>query len=209
VDAALVLGSIVAVHVLAIVSPGPNLLIVARTALSGPRGSGIAVSLGIAAGAAVWSSSVLLGLNVVFTHFAWLYGVLKLLGGIYLAYIGIRLWITAKRPLLDTGAHRAAAYDAWSAFGLGLITNLTNPKAAIFYGSVFAAFLAPEAPPWIKAAAVGVIAVNSACWHVVLACLFSAVRAQRVYDRAKVWIDRAAGGALTLLGLGLVLRSHE
>ena len=86
------LGGIVAVHLPAIVSPGPNFLIVTQAAISQSRGAGVAAELGIAAGAAPRSGSEALGLGVVFSHFPWLYGGLKLLGGIYLVYLGARLW---------------------------------------------------------------------------------------------------------------------
>jgi len=88
---------------------------------------------------------------------------------------------------------------------LGLFTNLTNPKAVIFYGGIFAAFLTPDLPTWVRLAAIGVIVINSTGWHVAMACLFSTGRARQVYDRLKPWIDRLAGSALAFLGLRLVL----
>ncbi|MGH8700836.1 MAG: LysE family transporter [Burkholderiales bacterium] len=203
-----VLGSILAVHVLAIISPGPNVLIVTQTAISRTRRAGVFTALGIATGAAVWSSAALLGLNVLFAHFGWLYTGVKLLGGMYLLYLGIKLWRTADQPLGSSVRHGATARTDGQAFRLGLLTNLTNPKAAIFYGSVFAALLTPDLPAWVNVAAVGVIVVNSVAWHVALACLFSTRRAQQVYGRIKRWIDRFAGTVLALLGVRLILQSR-
>lgn len=202
-DAAQALGGIFLVHVAAIASPGPNFLIVTQTAMSRTRRAGVAAALGIAAGAAVWSGSVVLGLSALFGQFPWLHGALRVLGGGYLVYLGIRLWRAAAQPL--PGAACAAGATDWRAFRRGLLTNLTNPKAALFYGSVFAAFLAPGLPAWVGLAAVALILANSALWHVALACLFSTGRAQRAYGRLKRWIDRLAGAALGALGLGLLL----
>jgi RhtB (resistance to homoserine/threonine) family protein len=204
-DPALVLGGIFAVHVAAIASPGPNVLIVTQTAMSRTRRAGVAAALGIAAGAAVWSGSVVLGLSALLARFAWLHGALRLLGGLYLVYLGIRLWRAAAEPLAAGGGPGAASATDWPAFRRGLLTNLTNPKAALFYGGVFAAFLAPDLPAWVPPAAVALIFVNSAAWHGALAWLFSTPRAQRAYARLKRWIDRGSGAALGALGLAFLL----
>jgi threonine efflux protein len=76
-----VLGSIFAVHVLAMISPGPNVLVVTQTAISHTRRIGGVTALGVAAGSTIWSSAALFSLGVVFAQFAWLYGGIKLLGG--------------------------------------------------------------------------------------------------------------------------------
>lgn len=207
-DYASVLGGILAVHALAIISPGPNFLVVTQTAISQTRRAGIAAALGIATGAAVWSSSVVLGLSVVFAYFAWLHYAIRLLGGMYLVYLGVRLWSATSQPLNPSENDGTTLRTNWAAFQLGLITNLTNPKAVVFYGSIFAAFLDPDLPTWVKVAAVGIIFVNSTGWHVAFACLFSTPRAQQVYARFKRWIDRAAGTALALLGLRLILQGR-
>src|SRR5262245_33378704 len=130
-----VLGSVVAVHVLAMVSPGPNVLIVTQTAMSQARRAGVCVALGIAAGAGLLSSAALAGLSVVLTRFASLHTALKLAGGIYLIYLGIRLWRAARSPVAFSPSPTGLAATEWRAFRLGLATNLTNPKALLFYGS--------------------------------------------------------------------------
>ena len=206
---AVVLGSIFAVHLLAMISPGPNVLVVTQTALGHTRRAGIVTALGVATGSAMWSSAALFSLSVVFAQFTWLYGGLKLLGGMYLLYLGIKLWRTADRhPLVPSSSTRATVHTDWQAFRLGLLTNLTNPKAVIFFGSIFAALLTPGLPMWVKLAAIGIVVVDAAGWHVALACFFSTRRAQHVYLRLKRWVDRVAGAALAFLGLRLMLPSR-
>ncbi len=202
---AVVLGSVFVVHVLAILSPGPNVLVVSQTAASRSRRAGVFVALGVATGAAIWSGAALLGLAVLFERVAWLYGAIAALGGLYLIYIASRLWRGADRPLLLAGDTRERASTDWQAYRLGLLTNLTNPKALVFYGGIFAALLAPDLPTAVRIAAFAVIVVNSTLWHVALACLFSAERTQRFYAKVKGWIDRIAATALALLGLRLML----
>jgi threonine efflux protein len=204
-----VLGSVFAVHVLAMMSPGPNVLVVTQTAASGTRRAGVWAALGIAAGAALMSSAALAGLSVVLTQFAWLHAALRLVGGAYLIYLGAKLWRRAGAPAaFSATTSSGVARSEWRAFRLGLATNVTNPKALLFYGSVFAALFAPDAPPWLRLAAVGIIVVNSTGFHVALAWLFSTPRAQAGYQRIKPWVDRLAGTGLALLGLRLMLPSR-
>ncbi len=199
-----VLSSIFALHVLAMISPGPNVLVVAQTAISRTRRAGIFISLGIATGAAVWSSAALLGLNLLFTQFPWFYSGLKVMGGIYLLYIGAKMWRAADHPLIPSRGLCLSAQTDWQAFRLGLLTNLTNPKAAIFYGSIFAALLKPDFPVWVKLTAIGIIVFNAVWWHISLAYLFSTQYTRQVYQRIKRWIDRIAGTALAFFGLLLI-----
>jgi len=200
-----VLASIFTVHILGLMSPGPNFLMVTQTAISCTRRAGIATALGIATGAAVWSSAALFGLNVVFMQFAWLYYGLKLLGGVYLLSLGLRLWNTADQPLVATSLTPVMARTDWQAFRVGLLTNLTNPASAIFFGSIFAALLTPNLPLCVKIAAIGIIVIDAASWHTAVACIFSTRHAQQLYQRCKRWSDRLAGSALAFLGMRLLL----
>ena len=108
-DYAIVLGSIFTVHVLAMISPGPNVLIIIQTALSHTRRAGIVAALGIAVGSTIWSSVALLSLSAAFAQFAWLYGGLKPLGGTYLLYLGSKLWRTALSLTRLVGMSRSPA----------------------------------------------------------------------------------------------------
>jgi RhtB (resistance to homoserine/threonine) family protein len=202
------LGSVVAAHILAMASPGPNVLIVTQTAASQTRRTGVCVALGIATGAGLLSSAALLGLSALLTEFAWLQATLRLAAGTYLLYLGFRLWRGASLPAAFARPTDTVGRTDWRAYQVGLITNLTNPKALVFYGSVFAALLAPDVPLWVKAAAVGLITVNSTVFHVALASLFSTERAQAGYRRIKPWVDRIAGAGLAAFGLHLVLPSR-
>lgn len=200
---AVVLGSVFVVHVLAMLSPGPNVLVVTQTAASRSRRAGVLVALGVAGGAALWSGAALLGLGWLFARVAWLYSLLKLAGGAYLLYVAWRMWRGATRPLVLPPAERAVAQTDGQAFRLGLWTNLTNPKALVFYGSIFAALLPLGTPVWVSVAAFAIIVANSTLWHVALAWFFSTEGTQRFYQRVKAWIDRVAAVALAWLGLRL------
>ncbi|MEV6623287.1 LysE family transporter [Amycolatopsis sp. NPDC051106] len=86
-------------------------------------------------------------------------------------------------------------------FRRGVVSNVTNPKAAAFFGSVLTAALPPTEPAAVKAAAVALILATSAAWHLSVALLFSAPATRRWYAHAKPALDRVVGSILVVLGL--------
>lgn len=202
-----VLAGVVGVHLLAMMSPGPNVLMVTQTAIASTRRAGVLAALGIAAGAAVWSTAAVLGLQALFAQAPWVSQGLRVVGGLYLLYLGVRFWRRAGRGFMADPEAAGGRLSDWQAFRRGVLINLTNPKALIFYGSIFAALLSPGLPGWVKATAIGLIVVNSIGWHIALALLFSTPRAQQAYQRLKRKIDLTAGAAFGLLGIHLLASS--
>ena len=209
-ETALMLAGVGAVHALAMLSPGPNVLVVTQTALADSRRAGVWTALGVATGTALWASAALFGLGLLFAQWAWLTVAVELAGGVYLVYLGVRVWRGADRDPFSAAAAAAPVridrpkQSDVRAFRVGLLTNLTNPKALMFFGSIFAALLPTALPLPIKLAAIVIVAVNSLVWHVALACFFSARGTQSVYVRIKPWLDRAAAVLLVCLGLRLL-----
>lgn len=187
-------------HLAATASPGPNVLLVLHQALSQRRRTAVAAALGVACGAAVWSVAALWSLGLVAQRFPQLGTVLRWAGAGYLLLLGWRLWRSAAS---DTGSAAAAPLSPAQGFARGLLTNLGNPKALLFYGGVFAGLVGPRTPSWVQAAAVTIVVVNSALWHISLACFFATPRAQRAYRHAKPAIDRSASVLFIALGLWL------
>ncbi len=143
----IVLGSITVVHLVATASPGPKFLIVTRTSAGLSRRAGVLTALGVATASALWSGAAVLGLSFVFERFVWLYGVLKLLGGAYLIYLGVKAWLgVVDTPDISAERYGIQAAEGWCYFCMGALTNLTNPKAAVFFGSIFTALLPPRRP---------------------------------------------------------------
>lgn len=203
-----VLGSVMAIHLAAVISPGPNFLIVTQLSIRDSRYSGLFSAWGVVLASVIWSSAALVGVSVLFETATWLYVALKLLGGAYLVYLGVQGWRNSNKPVISNVEELARPPSKWRAFRMGFITNLTNPKAVIFFGSIFAALLAPSLPAWVRGAAVGIVFFNALCWYMLVAVVFSTRKVQHVYAQAKRHIDRAVGGFLALLGLRLMLSSR-
>ncbi len=188
------------------ISPGPSFVMVARTAVASTRGNGLAAALGMGAGGIVFATAALLGLQVLLASVPWLYLAFKVAGGGYLAYLGYRIWQGANAPLtLPASAGPDSQPSLKRAFILGLGTQLSNPKTAIFYGSIFASLLPHDIPAALFVALPVVVFCIEAGWYSIVALLLSSASPRDAYLRYKSWIDRVAGGVMALLGLRLVI----
>ena len=192
------------------VSPGPSFVMVARTAASSNRVNGISAAVGMGLGGFIFALLSLIGLVDLLVAVPTLYLVLKIAGGLYLAYLGIRIWNGANDSLsVSENTWPARGNNVLRYFGLGLATQLSNPKTAIVYASVFAAFL-PKLPSMeFKASVVVIVFMIEAIWYSVVAVMLSGETSRKKYLHFKSLIDRVAGGIMLALGLKLVVSSSK
>ncbi len=190
-------------HVAAMMSPGANVLLVSQLAASDRARSAVFAALGVTAGAAIWATCAVLGINAVFVAFPGLRLALQIAGGVYLLYVASRLW-RSSGPALDG---RTASIPRLVSFRLGFLTNITNPKSALFFGSVFATSFPAAPSPILQASAVAMVVLNALCWHTLLAYLFSRERVRAAYSRTRGIANRIASVAVGALGLGLLVAS--
>ena len=184
------------------ISPGPAVLMSARTGLTEGFRTGAMLAAGIAMGAVFWAAMALFGLGVVFAAAPYLFTTLKLAGGAFLLWIGLQLWAGAGQPFV-TQDSRPVPRSPASALRLGLFTQLANPKPAILMTAVFLGTVPPGTPYWQYLALFAVIFCFETSWNVVVVRIFSLDRSRDAYIRLKPLIDRIFGGLLALLGLKL------
>jgi threonine/homoserine/homoserine lactone efflux protein len=159
-------------------------------------------------GGVFFSGVALVGLYSLLAAVSWLYVSLKVAGGLYLIYIAYRIWRGAKQPL-SVGDMERGSGNVRKSFWIGLSTQLSNPKTAVFYGSIFAALLPQHPPTWSYFVLPPAIFTIEAGWYTVVALGFSTSKPRALYLRAKAWIDRIAAGAIAALGLRLIVTAHR
>ncbi|MBL4928589.1 LysE family translocator [Fuscibacter oryzae] len=184
------------------VSPGPAVLVAARTGLNEGFRVGFFLAMGIGAGAVFWAASAMFGLAILFKMAPSLLIAFKLIGGGYLLYLGFKLWRDAAQPFVSEDASPTPR-SAISAFRRGVTTQLSNPKAVAFFSVVLLGAMPPHTPLWQRLALLAVIFVNETVWNTLVARIFSLDRTRAAYISLKSIIDRCFGGALALLGLKL------
>jgi threonine/homoserine/homoserine lactone efflux protein len=186
------------------ISPGPSFVMVARTAVSSSRIDGLGAALGMGVGGLLFAIAALLGLHGLLLAVPSLYVFLKVAGGLYLLYLGARIWLTARQPLALTKLINVTGTTAWKSFLVALTTQVSNPKAAIVYASVFAAFLPPAPSFAFNVAVVVVVFMIETGWYTIVALALSSEGPRGAYLRYKTWVDRVAGGVMIALGLKLL-----
>jgi threonine/homoserine/homoserine lactone efflux protein len=192
--------SIASAITLGAMSPGPSFVLVARTSVARSRAEGLAMALAMGVGGVLFAVLALAGVQVVLSTVPVLYGVLKVLGGIYLVYLAWMLWRRAATPI----DFKKTASSSRRSFWLGLATQVSNPKTAVVYASVFVSLLPKEMPLWAMLVLPVMIFCIEAGWYSIVALALSSPAPAAAYLRWKHWIDRAAGGVLGILGLKLV-----
>lgn len=203
------LAGVLAALTVGVISPGPSFVMVARTAVSASRSNGLAAALGMGTGGVLFALTALLGLQAVLLALPSLYLALKIAGGLYLAYLGLRIWASARQALLVAGSFSVGSNTLRRSLTLGFVTQVSNPKTAVVYASVFAAFLPPAPSVGFGCALLAMVFAIETSWYSVVALALSSERPRRAYLRFKSGIDRTAGGVMMLLGLRLVFSGHR
>ncbi|WP_119392605.1 LysE family translocator [Taklimakanibacter lacteus] len=207
-----IIAAILGAVLIGAISPGPSFVMVLRTSIALSRADGLAAALGMGLGGAFFGTLALLGLTALLAQVDWLYMVLKLAGGAYLIYLAIRIWRGAGKALAipETAAFRSTTLRR--SFSMALMTQLSNPKTAVAYASVFAALLPPQVPAWMIMALPPSIFLVETSWYAVVSVAFSSQRPRALYVKAKAWIDRVTSLVIGGLGLRLLfetVRAHR
>ncbi len=187
-----------------VISPGPSFVMIARTAVASSRNEGIAASIGMGLGGVLFAIAALLGLQGLLLALPLLYMVLKVAGGIYLAYLGFKIWRGASQPLQFPAGGQQDQRSFGKSLLLGFTTQVSNPKTSIVYASVFAAFMPGSQSLSFDVLLISAVFSIETSWYAIVALALSSERPRNTYLRYKQWMDRVAGGVMMALGVKLV-----
>ncbi|HEV7322607.1 MAG TPA: LysE family transporter [Ensifer sp.] len=193
--------AVVTITIIAVISPGPDFAMVTRNSLLLSRRAGVLTALGIGAGVCVHVTYTLLGVGLVIRQSVLLFDILKLVGAVYLIWLGTKM-LRAK-PAGQLAATEVTAISDLGALRMGFFTNALNPKTTVFVVSLFMQVVEPTTALSIQIGYGAFIAAAHVIWFTVVAVFFSsgAVRL-RLLD-LRHWIDRAFGALL--VGFGVLL----
>ena len=190
---------------LAIASPGPNILAVIGTSMSVNRASGMALAMGVATGSFTWALLTVFGLSAVLATYASALLVIKIFGGLYLLWLAYKSFKSAlskhdiEAKELAGGRRTPLGY-----FQRGYIIQMTNPKAALAWIAIISLGLQEGAPLWVGAVIVLGTFVLSIVIHLLYAVAFSTPVMVRIYGKARRGIQAVLGTFFALAGLRLL-----
>ena len=200
------LGAFVLVATVLIVTPGPDTALTIRNALRGGRRGGISTSAGVATGQATWALAASAGLAAVLSASQPAFLALRIAGAVYLVYLGGHSLRSALRPgVVDDATGRPArAASGTVAYRQGLLSNLGNPKMAVFFISLLPQFAPHGSGPFGAMLALGLLFAAMtftwlSCYAAVVARLGDVLRRTRV----RRILDAVTGATLVALGLRL------
>lgn len=185
--------------------PGPDSFLVLRYSIGGLK-PGVAAAMGVAIGGLFWAVLVAVGLAAIVEQSATAYRVVKVLGGLYLLYLGVKAFRARRKNKVAGEPLLPVAASAWSAFGAGVLSCALNPKVGLFYLAVVPQFL--TVVTFTGAMTLGLVEVVVAA---VVMGVFSvlASRAVTLLRKPAVtdWLDRISAGFLVAFGIGTVASS--
>ncbi len=192
------------IHLLAVASPGPDFAIVVRESVAHGRRAGTWTALGVGTGIFVHVAYSLLGIGLIVSQSIVLFNALKWLAAAYLFYIGIK---ALRAQPAAPGSLDVAVEDVErsprGAFMTGFVTNGLNPKATLFFLSLFTVVINPHTPLAVQAGYGVYLAFATAVWFCLVALLFSQRRVRAGFARMGHWFDRLMGAVLVGLGVKL------
>ena len=193
------------VHLIALMSPGPDFFFVSQTAASRSRREAMMGVVGISLGIVVWAGVALMGLHLILQKMAWLHQIIMVGGGIYLCWMGWQLLRSARAQRAQPAAEAQVALPkAGRSFIRGFLTNLSNPKAVSYFGSVFSLFVGDSVGAGARWGLFLLIVAETFVWFSLVAVVFALPAMRRGYQRLAKWIDGVAGVLFTGFGLHLI-----
>jgi len=196
---------ITSIHLLAAAAPGPDFVLVSQQTLSNGKRAGLLCSLGIALGLSIHILYSSLGLSAIIASSSPALWGIKILGGGYLIYLGINSLKSRTRGAEAVTIEVVPERSALKTIGLGFLCNALNPKAPIYFVSLFTIVLSQDTPAqhlliyglWMM--------VLQLAWFSLLTLLLSRPSVTQKFQRLGSWIDRIAGGAMLLLGIKVLV----
>ncbi|MBD8492417.1 LysE family transporter [Pseudomonas syringae] len=192
------------IHLLAVASPGPDFAVVVRESVTHGRKAGTWAALGVGSAIFVHVGYSLLGIGIIVSQSIVLFNALKWAAAAYLLYIGIKaLRARPASAAPDDLKAPAAERSARGAYVSGFVTNGLNPKATLFFLSLFTVVIDPHTPLLVQGGYGVYLAIATALWFCLVARLFSQARVRAGFARMGHWFDRAMGAVLVALGVKL------
>jgi RhtB (resistance to homoserine/threonine) family protein len=199
--------TIASVHLLAVASPGPDFAVVLKHSISFGRRAAIITSMGVGVGILIHVGYSLLGIGILIKTTPVLFQVFSYVAAAYLLYLG---WGAIRSPapknLNNVELKKTVQIISDNkAFMVGFLTNGLNPKATLFFLSVFAVAVSPDTPNVIKLGYGLYLAVATGIWFCVLSLFLSSKKVTLFIGKKGHWFDRVMGVVLILLAIKLVM----
>lgn len=205
--------TVAAVHLLAVISPGPDFAIVARNSLVHSRKIALYTTLGVALGISIHVAYSILGIGLLISQSILLFNIIKYIGAGYLIYIGIKSLRAKPVPIQESSPETQTAQTKnttiLAAIWTGFLTNVLNPKATLFFLALFTQVIDPATPKFIQLIFGIEMMVITFVWFSIIALAFSHSAIKPKISKFQSRIEKFTGAVLIALGIKVALSSQE
>lgn len=199
------IGTVALVNLLALISPGPDFIMCVRNALTYSRKTGIYTAIGFSAGISIHIIYCVAGLALIISKSIIVFNFFKFLGAGYLIYIGFKS-ITSKSSHLEIkDQEKKKDISPLAAIKIGFLTNVLNPKATLFFLSLFTMVISPNTPGLILGILSAIMIIETFIWFSLVSIFMTQKRIRSVFEKSQNVFNRTLGGLLILLGVKVAL----
>lgn len=196
-------------HLLAVISPGPDFVMITRNSLIYSRRTGIYSALGLSFGILVHIIYSLVGIGFIIAKSIILFNTIKFLGAAYLIYIGYKS-LTAKSSKLNLSTeNHEQDISKLAAIRIGFLTNVTNPKATLFFLSLFTLVITPSTPLFIKILMGAEMSIATFSWFAFVAYITSHHLVKNKLSSIQGFAEKFIGVVLIALGIKVALSTSK
>ena len=196
------------ISLLAAMSPGPDFAVVMKNSLFGSRKIGLLTAVGVGTGILLHVAYSLVGIGFIISQSIILFTIIKYVGALYLFYLAYQLLKSKKENGTEVENARVEI-SSFSALREGFLTNALNPKATLFFLSIFTQVIDPHTPLTLQAALGVEVSLMVMIWFTSLALVVTYNPIKSVFIKAHYYLMKLMGGALILLGLKLALETKD
>lgn len=201
--------SVVIIHVMAVMSPGPDFFMTIRNSLTYSRKTGIYTAVGFGFGIGIHIIYCSIGLALIISKSILAFNIIKFLGAGYLIFIGVQSLLSKNGNIEVKDQAHKKEISSLKAIRIGFLTNVLNPKATLFFLSLFTFVIEPETPTYILILLGLIMMINTTLWFSLVAVFFTQQRIQRTFYKFQKIFNRVFGGVLILIGLKLLFTGSD
>lgn len=193
--------SVVGIHLLAVMSPGPDFIMLVRNALTYSRKTGYFTAIGFGLGIGIHVLYSVFGLGLIISQSPLIYDAIKYIGAAYLAYIGIMSFRSTAGAIDIGSAEKKIDITPLKAIRIGFLTNVLNPKATMFFLSLFTIIVGPEASTQLLLGLGLTMMINTALWFCLLSYLVTHSKILPTFEKYQNLFNKTFG--VILIGIAV------
>ena len=200
------------IHLLAVMSPGPDFAMVLRNSVVYSRRVGVLAAVGLACGIMLHITYSLLGVGLIISQSIVLFNAIKLLGAVYLIYVGFKSLLAKKEDVQEDVTYKEVKTKEVSdlqAIKMGFLTNALNPKATLFFLALFTQVISPTTPVGLKMIYGAEMTIATFVWFAFVALILTHKHVNKLFTKIRYQLEKVFGVVLIALGIKVALGAHK